>query len=267
MILLPDEGRRPLDDSHYQLSDPYYICTEAPGCDCPYATGNLMWKVETVSAGGVFDGRVSGQTPLAAEGDESVRRSRFVACPQNFPVMDPVQDEDGDDLDLPLGEDEGNDDDEGDAADDADEVVEGWEISSSNCLACQSLRRDALEQDLARWRAEYDRNLVRPLDLKGPASAYAVITPDGLWHECVQPEDHDLIVGETRHGGWLDAIRDDRELTKQQVAWRFRVAELLMSYQHCWLLGTEASLAPCPPRICADGAFEKRGETWLPRSS
>ena len=102
------------------------------------------------------------------------------------------------------------------------------------------------EAQARRW----ERNSVRPLDMKGPPSAFAVLTPDGLWNECVEPEPHDLIVGRHKDGQWAHFVDPTRELTKLQVAWRFAVAEMLMRYQHCWLVGVDAELSSLPARKC-----------------
>lgn len=97
---------------------------------------------------------------------------------------------------------------------------------------------------------QWSQNVTRPLQLQGPQSAYAVITPDGLWHECVEPEPHDLILGPRTLGQWTDFLNDELELTVLQVAWRFAVAEFLMRYQHCWLVGIDAPLTFLTTRKC-----------------
>jgi hypothetical protein len=94
----------------------------------------------------------------------------------------------------------------------------------------------------------WERNLVRPLSLAQPMSAYAVITPDGLWHECVEPEPQDLVVGKSE----VPSIPfPSTDLTALQKAWRLQIAEFLMRYQHCWLLGLEALLSSEATRTCS----------------
>jgi hypothetical protein len=101
------------------------------------------------------------------------------------------------------------------------------------------------------WPADYwgqwAWNLVRPLEMADPKSAYAVITPDGVWHECIEPEPQDLIIpGQGSPGAPLPLD----QLSPLQVAWRMEIAEFLMRYQHCWLLGLEAFLYGQPMREC-----------------
>jgi hypothetical protein len=107
---------------------------------------------------------------------------------------------------------------------------------------------------IPRWRDDderlWERNLVRPLDMRAPISAYAVITPDGLWHQCVVPEPQDLVVGSTQGVDWRDLVERGRNPTAVQVAWRFQIGELLMRYQHCWLLGLDGTLSQVPSRRC-----------------
>ena len=95
--------------------------------------------------------------------------------------------------------------------------------------------------------------VARPLKLKGPLSAYAVITPDGVWHECSEPEPHDLFVGDPEGVRWTDLLEPERQLSPLQIAWRFTVGEFLMRYQHYWVLGMELGLTRTPPARCADG--------------
>ncbi|MCZ7577024.1 MAG: hypothetical protein M5U18_08300 [Dehalococcoidia bacterium] len=72
------------------------------------------------------------------------------------------------------------------------------------------------------WMSAQDRlwehNLVRPLEMAEPVSAYAVITPDGIWHECVEAESQDLV---TQRGAAGASIAS-RELSRFQVAWRLK---------------------------------------------
>ncbi len=99
----------------------------------------------------------------------------------------------------------------------------------------------------------YEIEVCRPLDLKGPHSAYAVITPDGVWHECAEPEPHDLFVGDPRGVRWTNLLEPDRQLSPLQIAWRFTVDEFLTRYQHLWVLGMDLELTRTPPARCVSG--------------
>lgn len=75
-----------------------------------------------------------------------------------------------------------------------------------------------------------------------------MITPDGIWHECIDAEPQDLVTSTPESPAELV---QGRELSRFQVAWRLEVAEMLMRYQHCWLLGLDVSLSSAVPRKCA----------------
>ena len=104
-----------------------------------------------------------------------------------------------------------------------------------------------LEGWMAKEERLWEHNLVTPLAMADPMSAYAVVTPDGVWHECSEAEPQDLVLaGEEQPGRRLE----DPELSRFQLNWRLEVAELLIRYQHCWLLGLDASLSCAQPRRC-----------------
>ena len=97
--------------------------------------------------------------------------------------------------------------------------------------------------------SEFEGNLVRPLELSGSKSCFAVITPGGLWQESPEPEPQDFILSDNKSN------RKRRELevgalNRLQIAWRFEVASLLVRYQHLWVLGCDATMAVTPPRRC-----------------
>jgi hypothetical protein len=207
-----------------------------------------MWKIKDIVAGGIWDGRVSGKAPAPSP--------RYTpSAPEKCAIHSAMSlVEKGAQLPLTAWDDDGDDDD-----DDADDYV----YDPSTCLACDSL--------YLKWQGEaavdrpdlYARNVIRPLNLQGPPSAYAVVTPDGIWHECVEPEEQDVVASNLPPGEWHQVALRAKKLTKLQVAWRLEVAEFLMRYQHCWLLGADAELAPSPAMACAQGYFRKQGSTWL----
>ncbi len=102
---------------------------------------------------------------------------------------------------------------------------------------------------------DYDRiwyrNLVRPAALQGPFTAYAVVTPDGLWHECMEPEVQDLLFDGDE---WREGLRGAPELRPLQVAWRLEVRSLLERHGDGWVLGCEARLTGIRQRRCELGA-------------
>jgi hypothetical protein len=91
-------------------------------------------------------------------------------------------------------------------------------------------------------------NLLRARDVPRPFSCYAIITPDGLWHECFEAEKRDLILVDDPDET-MPAEQDT--ITKLQVAWRYEVDRLLTEHGDCWALGCTAELAVgVRPRQC-----------------
>jgi hypothetical protein len=115
-------------------------------------------------------------------------------------------------------------------------------------------RVSGVEADRGDYINEYDRmwyrNLVRPEELHGPVSAYAVVTPDALWHECIFPEPQDLLFDDD---DWRERLQGAPELSSLQVAWRLEVRSLLQKHWNGWVLGCEAHLTSIRQRLCERG--------------
>lgn len=103
------------------------------------------------------------------------------------------------------------------------------------------------------FEEEWNANcLSRSTELAGPMSAFAVVSPDGIWHQCVEPEPQDFIVGDVPRDYLTKLTPATTSLTRLQVAWRSELAYLLSRYQHHHLLGCDASMVTDPPRKCAE---------------
>ena len=86
----------------------------------------------------------------------------------------------------------------------------------------------------------WDRNTLRAHCVPRPLSCYAIITPDGLWHECFEPEAQDIesvAPGASSQLRTLSAPVPDAPFSKQQVAWRYEVERLLALYPWHWAVG------------------------------
>ena len=87
----------------------------------------------------------------------------------------------------------------------------------------------------------WERNTVRAGSVLRPLSCYAIITPDGLWHECFEPEAHDIALVAPGSSPQAEhqarTPEPDAPFSKQQVAWRYEVERLLALYPWHWAVG------------------------------
>ncbi len=73
------------------------------------------------------------------------------------------------------------------------------------------------------FASDWENNMARPMEMAQPCSAFAIITPDGLWHECLQPEPQDFIPADEAASRIVEL--NPEGLTPFQVAWRSSWAE------------------------------------------
>jgi hypothetical protein len=164
LVMVPaHNGHTPEEEDNYAITDPLYACVERSHCDCHVDPFGRRWRMESIRAGGEFDGR---------------------------------------------------------------------------------LRESFYPPDHGNAAKEWDRNIRPASEFVGPISAYALVTPDGIWLESPQPEQRDLVVT-----GRVESVEAGR-LTRVQVSWREFVADMIRSHPGCFVLGCEVALSSEPVRHC-----------------
>ena len=90
-----------------------------------------------------------------------------------------------------------------------------------------------------------ERNIVKLAAVRRPLSCYAVITPDGLWHESFEPERQDVALagqGSISRTERTPAGSTPRPLSSHQVAWRNELERLFALHGDHWAVGCTVQL-------------------------
>ena len=90
-----------------------------------------------------------------------------------------------------------------------------------------------------------ERNIVKLAAVRRPLSCYAIVTPDGLWHESFEPEPQDIALA--AQGSISQTERTmtgstPRPLSGHQVAWRNELERLFALHGDHWAVGCTVQL-------------------------
>ena len=90
-----------------------------------------------------------------------------------------------------------------------------------------------------------ERNIVKLAAVRRPLSCYAIVTPDGLWHEAFEPEPQDTTLagqGSISQTERTLAGSTPRPLSSHQVAWRNELERLFALHGDHWAVGCTVQL-------------------------